>query len=483
MNKKKSIISNLIWKFAERIGAQFVSLIVSIVLAHYILPEQYGSISILLIFINIANVFVSEGFSTALVQKKNADELDNSTMFYCSLLISILLYVILFILAPCIADFYKMQELTWLLRILAIKLPIASINSIQHAYVARNMIFKKFFFSTLFGTILSGVVGIILAINGAGPWALVAQYLINSTVDTVVLFFIIDWKPRLLFSISRAKELLKYGWKITVGSLLNTIYNESRSLVIGKKYTSSSLAYYNKGVQFPQLIVTNIDSSIGSVLFPALCQYNNNDDDLKRIVRKSMRMSCYIIFPCMAGLAAISEPLIRLLLTDKWLSAAFFLQVACVTQALQPINTANIQMIKASGRSDLFLKMEIIKKISGLIILIVAMWFGVKVLACSEILVVVICNIVNAYPNKKLIRYGYTEQFMDIFPSAIISVGMFFILKATSVVIILPDILLIILEIALGFVIYLGCSVIFKQEGLKYLLNYIKKLKTKGHNN
>lgn len=345
MLKNRDIVTNLFWKFAERIGAQLVSLTVSILLARFLLPEEYGVVAILLVFINIANVFVSEGFSTALVQKKEATEIDASTMFYCSFLISWILYAILFVLSPSIEIFYKMDGLANLLRVLALKLPIAAINSIQHAYVQRSMQFKKFFFSTIIGTLISGVVGVILAFLGFGPWALVAQYLTNSTIDTVVLFYTVKWRPRMVFSAISAKEMMRYGWKITCGSLLNTIYSETRSLIIGKKYSSSDLAYYNKGVQFPQLIVTNIDSSIGSVLFPALSKITDEKQRLKETVRKSLKMSCYIIFPCMAGLAAVSTPLIKLLLTDKWLPAVFFLHIACITQALQPINTANIQLM------------------------------------------------------------------------------------------------------------------------------------------
>ena len=480
MDKKRNVISNLIWKFLERIGAQTVSLIVSIVLARYILPEQYGSIAIILIFINIANVFVSEGFSTALVQKKNTDDTDYSTMFYCSTIISILLYFVLFVVAPYIANFYKMPELTWLLRILSLKLPISAINSIQHAYVSRNMMFKKFFFSTLLGTIGSGVIGIALAIYGMGAWALVIQYLINSLVDTIVLFFTIKWKPKLVFSVCRAKELLNYGWKITIGSLLNTIYNESRALIIGKRYTSSNLAYYNKGVQFPQLIVTNIDASIGSVLFPALCMYGKSKEELKKMTRISMKISCFVIFPCMAGLAAISEPLIRVLLTDKWIDAAFFLKIACITQALQPINTANIQMIKSSGKSDIFLKMEIIKKISGIIILLITMMYGIKILAYGEILVVLLCNLVNAYPNNKIIGYGYKEQISDLVPNACITICMFLFISTISKLCPLTDLLLIIIEVFLGSVFYFSCAILFKVDSLSYLLEYLKKIIKKG---
>ena len=475
MIKNRDIVTNLFWKFAERIGAQLVSLTVSILLARFLLPEEYGVVAILLVFINIANVFVSEGFSTALVQKKEATEIDASTMFYCSFLISWILYAILFVLSPSIEIFYKMDGLANLLRVLALKLPIAAINSIQHAYVQRSMQFKKFFFSTIIGTLISGVVGVALAFLGFGPWALVAQYLTNSTIDTVVLFYTVKWRPRMVFSAISAKEMMRYGWKITCGSLLNTIYSETRSLIIGKKYSSSDLAYYNKGVQFPQLIVTNIDSSIGSVLFPALSKITDEKQRLKETVRKSLKMSCYIIFPCMAGLAAVSTPLIKLLLTDKWLPAVFFLHIACITQALQPINTANIQLIKALGRSDYFLKMEAIKKFTGIVTLLITMWFGVKFLAAGEIVVVLVCNLINAYPNKKLIDYGYMEQLHDILPSALMTGCMYIIVRLVSAHLHVTDIALIAIDAMVGVMVYVGISVLVKSEELEALKRLILK--------
>lgn len=469
MLRNRDIVTNLFWKFAERIGAQLVSLIVSILLARLLLPEEYGVVAILLVFINIANVFVSEGFSTALVQKKDATEVDASTMFYCSFFIACILYIGLFAVSPYIEKFYGMDGLANLLRVLALKLPIAAVNSIQHAYVQRSMQFKKFFFSTIIGTLISGVVGVGLAFSGFGPWALVAQYLTNSTIDTLVLFYTVKWKPQMAFSVVSAKEMMQYGWKITCGSLLNTIYSEMRSLIIGKKYSSSDLAYYNKGVQFPQLIVTNIDSSIGSVLFPALSKITDEKQRLKETVRKSLKMSCYVIFPCMAGLGVVSTPLIKLLLTDRWLPAVFFLQVACISQALQPINTANIQLIKALGKSDYFLKMEAIKKVTGIVTLLITMWSGVKILAMGEIFVVLVCNLINAYPNKKLIGYGYVEQLRDILPSALMTACMYIIVYFVSTYLYVSEIALIAIDAVVGVIVYVGLSVLTKSEELEAL--------------
>ncbi len=463
----------LIWKFAERWTAQIVSFVVSIVLARILLPDDYGEVAMILVFINIANVFVSDGFSTALIQKKDADKVDFSTMFYCSIVISIAIYALLFFTAPLIADFYNNEHLAMYLRVFAIKLPIAAVNSIQHAYVSRHMLFKKFFFSTLFGTLVSGVVGIAMAYAGCGTWALIAQYLVNSTIDTIVLFFTIKWRPSLDFSWKSGKKLLSYGWKITAGSLINSVYTELRSLVIGKVYTSSDLAYYNKGKQFPTLFVTNVNAAIGSVTFPMISNYSNDKATMKKMVRRSLTLTAYANFPIMFGLIAVAEPLMSLLLTDKWLPAVPYLRIACLTFMLSPVNTANLQMIKASGKSDLYLKLEIIKKGTGIIVLLITMKFGVMAIAISEIFVAVFSNIVNARPNKKLVDYGYLEQLKDLVPSFLLAAVMG--AAAYSITFLkLNNILTLVIQVVVGVGVYLLLSLIFKIPSFYYLLDIVK---------
>lgn len=472
MEKKAGIFNSFIWKFLERILAQGVSFVVSVILARILLPEAYGMVAVLLIFINIANVFVVDGFGTALVQRKDPSETDYSTMFFLSLFIALLLYVFLFFLAKPIASFYKMESLVWPLRVIALKLLIASFNSIQHSYVQKNMLFRKFFWSTLIGTVVSGFLGIFLAYNGFGVWALVFQYLTNSLMDTIVLFFTVQWKPKMLFSWKSAKDLMRYGWKITLGSLFNEIYTEARSLIIGKKYSSEDLAYYNKGKQFPSLFTTNINSTISSVLFPVLSDVSDDKRALKERIKKSLRLSCYIIFPIMVGLAVVAEPLVNLLLTDKWSFCVPFLQIACICQAMQPINTANLQLIKASGRGDVYLRNEILKKTIGIALIVVSMWFGVYAIALSEIAVVFICNVINIFPNKKLADYGYKEQFLDIMPAFWMSLVMGiptylmrFIIKS--------DWILLTVQVLMGVTLYILLSVLTKNDSWAYLKNKV----------
>lgn len=475
---KKIVLSGLFWKFGERITAQFVSMFVSIILARLLSPDDYGAVAMVMVFITIANVFVSNGFGNALIQKKDVDTLDFSSVLYINIAVSILIYAILFVAAPFIAGFYDMPVLTPVLRVLGIRIPVAAVNSIQHAYVSRNMLFKKFFWSTLFGTVISGIAGIIMAYKGFGIWALVAQYLINTCTDTVVLWFTVKWRPILSCSIERAKPLIKYGWKLLVSGLLDTGYTQIRSLLIGKIYSSADLAFYDHGDRYPQLIVININSSIGSVLFPAMSQFQNDKNKIKEITRRSIQVCSYVIWPMMVGFAIIAEPLIRLLLTDKWLPCVPFLRIFCFTYGLWPIFTANLQALNAIGRSDIFLKLEIIKKLFGLIVLVISIPFGTLAIA-EGLIITSIANIfINAAPNVKLLNYSFKEQLSDLLSPLALSAFMavlIFPISRTE----LNDVAVILIQIVCGAIVYLMGSIISKQKGFLYILNFFKKKETK----
>ena len=470
---KNKVMSGLFWTFGERIIAQSVSFIVSILLARILMPEEYGVIAIVLVFINIANVFVSNGFGESLVRKKDSNETDFSTIFYCSFVFSGILYAILFVSAPVIADFYKQEALVSLLRVLALKLPISSISTIQHAYVSKHMIFKKFFFSTLGGTLISGILGILMAYGGCGAWALVAQYLCNTIIDTVVLFITVPWRPQRLFSRKSATQLIGYGWKLTASSLINEFYSELRSLIIGRVYSSADLAYYNRGNQFPSLIITNVDTAIGKVAFPAMTKVAEEKQRIKQISRRAMKTTSYIIFPLMIGLMAVSEPLVRLLLTDKWLVCVPFLQCSCIYYMCQPIQTTNWQIIKAVGRSDLCLKLEILKKTIGVSIILLTMNIGVLAIAIGNAAFAVISMFINIAPNRKLIGYTVGEQIKDIIPPLVLSILMGIAVTCIGQIDV-PAIIGLVLQIAAGGAFYFIGSYLFRLDSFLYLLDIVK---------
>ena len=469
---KKKILSGLFWKFSESMAAQLVTFLVSIFLARMLMPEDYGAVALIMIFITIANVFVSSGFGSALVQKKDADNLDFSTVFFINIGISLIIYLILYVAAPYIAEFYNMPILSPTLRVLAIRIPISGINTVQHAYVSKNMLFKRFFWSTLFGTLLSGIVGITIAYLGFGIWALVAQYLTNVIVDTIVLWFTVKWRPMFKCSIERAKSLFSYGWKLLFSALLDTGYVQLRGLIIGKMYSSSDLAFYNQGDKFPSLIVTNINTSINSVLFPVMSESQDDLVKVKDITRKAIKVSSFVMWPMMVGLGVIAEPLISLILTDKWLPCVPYLRIFCFTYGLWPIHTSNLAAIQAIGRSDLFLNLEIKKKTMGVLVLLLVMNHGVMAIALSAIITSLISCYINASPNKKLLNYSYIEQMKDILPS--------FTLATIMGVIIYPvqyfvanDFIAIFIQIFIGVIIYVLGAYIVKFDILHFIIETV----------
>ena len=359
MGLRDKVVSGVAWSFAERFSAQLVSFVVSIVLARLIAPDAFGAIAMVLVFTNVLDTFATAGFGSALIQKKDADELDFSSVFYFNISFSCVLYALLFFLSPYIANFYKLPIIEPVVQVIGIRVIMASINSVQRAYVSRQMQFKRFFYSTFIGTILSAIIGVAMANAGYGIWALVAQYLSNSVFGTVALFLIIDWRPSWAFSFTRLKSLFSFGWKILGSSLLSTFYVEFTDLIIGKMYNPASLAFYNRGKKFPQLIVSQINSSIDTVLFPAMSKHQGDSTKLKLDVRYSIKIATFLLFPLVFGMAVAAKNIILLLLTEKWIDSIVFLQISCVSFALLPISIANIQVIKAMGRSDIYLKLDV----------------------------------------------------------------------------------------------------------------------------
>lgn len=318
-DNKKTVFSNLIWRFMERCGAQVVSFVVSIVLARILEPELYGTIALITVITSILQVFVDSGMANALIQKKDTDDLDYSSVFYFNVAFCLVLYIGLFFASPLISRIYGSPDLVPVIRVLGLTIVVSGVKNVQQAYVAKTMQFRRFFFSTLGGTLFSAVVGITMAYRGFGIWALVAQQLLNAAVNTAILWLTVGWKPKLMFSLQRLGGLVSYGWKLLVSALLDTIYLKISQLVVGLKYTSSDLAFYNKGDQLCLLVVENINSSIDSVLLPVLSAEQDSRDHVREMTSRAIKTSSYIMMPLMMGMAVCAEPLIRLLLTEKWL--------------------------------------------------------------------------------------------------------------------------------------------------------------------
>lgn len=476
MNIDKNItVKNFIWRFAERCGAQLVTFVVSIVLARILSPDDYGTVALVTVFTTILQVFVDSGLGVALIQKKNADDLDFSSVFYFNFVVCIVLYAGMFFAAPIIASFYNDLTLIPIIRVISLTIVISGIKGIQQSFVSRNMLFKRFFFSTLGGTIFSAIIGIAMAYAGCGVWAIVAQQLSNTAIDTLILWLTVKWRPKKMFSWERLKTLFSFGWKLLISSLLDTVYGNIRSLVIGKIYSPSDLAYYNQGDKLPSTVITNINTSIASVLLPTLASKQDDRIQLKNMTRRAIKTSTYIIAPLMMGMAFCAPPIVRLILTEKWVPCVPYLRIFCITYMFYPIHTANLNAINAMGRSDYFLKLEIAKKIIGMLLLLLTMRISVMAMAYSLLVSMVTSMLINSWPNKGLLKYSFKEQIIDILPNIFIAILMG-IVVSTIYIFKLSDVMTLAIQIPLGAIVYIGLSIIFKIEEFQYLKNMTEEM-------
>lgn len=476
-----SVSKGLFWKLLERFGVQGVQFVLQIVLARLLDPEHYGVLSIMVIFTSLANVFIQSGFNTALMQGKDVTEEDYSSVFWVTMSVAAILYAAMFFGAPLIGSFYNMPDIVAPLRALALMLFPGALNSVQLARVGRQLDFKKVFTSNIAAIVLAGGVGIVVALLGGGVWALVAQSMTNTVIACLVMFVTVKWRPRLVCNLKRVAVLFRFGWKLLVSSLLDTLYQDLRSLVIGKKYDSATLGFYNRGKQFPQFVITAVNGAVQSVMLPAMSAHQDDKERVKAMTRNSIALSSYIIFPLMAGLAGVATPLVSLLLTDKWLPAVPYMQVYCFTFAFYPVHSCNLQAINAMGRSDVFLRLEVVKKSYGIIALAIAVFCfeSPLAIALTGVFTTFISCFVNASPNRKIINYSYSEQVGDILPSFLASVVMCAAVLMLGLLKINSAILLI-LQIVLGTVIYLLISVIFKLRPFMILKDNIFKILKKG---
>ena len=470
------VISGLFWTIGERIIVKFVGFVISVILARLLLPEDYGVVALVLVFIAIIDIIAESGFGGALIQKKDADAIDFSSVFFFSIVFSIILYMFLFFSSEYIAVFFNLPILVPIIKVMGIKVLFSGINTVQNAFAAKNMLFKNFFFSTLAGTLVSAIIAVPMAYQGYGAWALVAQNLSNTIINTIFLWFTLRWRPCFAFSLTRMISLFSFGAKLLVASVIHTTYSELRNVLIGKLYTITDLGFYSRGRSFPMILLDGINIPISRVLFPAISKKQDDSAVVKSMTKRSIKVSAYIVLPLMAGLAAIAEPLVQLLLTDKWLPCVPYLQIACFTFAFIPMQTANMQSINSLGRSDIYLILEIIKKSIGLVILLSVMKLGVLAIAASGLVTSILFSIINAFPNKKIINYGYWEQVKDIAPYLILSLCMCIIVYCINFIQIYLMVKILV-QIIVGVVFYIGTSLLFNMDSLRYILNTIKSFK------
>ncbi len=468
--------SGMFWKFAERILAQLVSIVVAIELARILLPEDYAVVSIVAIFFTFCNVFISSGLNAALIQKKDSDILDYSTILYANIAISAFLYVVMFFSSPLIARIYDEPLLVPVIRVMGLTFFINGVKAVVCAKISNDLQFKKFFAATLSGTIVSAVLGITMALKGFGAWALVAQQMSNSLIDTVILLFVsgIRFVPK--FSPARFRSLFDYGSKIFLAGIINTAYEEARPLVVGIKFTSVDLAYYNKGMLYPKLINTTLSDTLSSVLFPVMSKVQTDIEALRAMTKRFVRLCSFIVFPIMLGLFAVSDNLVIVLLKEKWAPIIIYVKIFSLTGILSIIQSGNLLPIRSIGRSDMILKLDIIKKTLYFIILVAFILFSKSpvILATMGFLTNTIAFVINAYANQSLIGYGVKNQVIDIvenlFPAAIMCVVVSFMNMIP-----VPRILLLCLQVLTGAAVFCAFSILFRNSNFWYLLDFAKQ--------
>lgn len=475
---KSIFITNMLWKFGERAGAQTTSFVVSIVIARILMPEDYGLIAMVMVFTNFARVFVTSGIGQSLIQKENADNLDFSSIFFLNLSLSVILYVIVYFAAPTVALFYSNEILTPVMRVLGLTLLPAAINSVLGAFIARNMLFKLSFYSNLVGIVTSGIVGITLAYQGYGVWALVAQNLIVMHVNVVVLWFTVKWRPAMKFSGRRALSLFSFGWKIQLAGILTVFSTQFRNLLIGKLYSSADLAFYNRGFTFPRLISNNLITPVSAVFFPLVSQAQNDIPRLKEFTRKNVRVTSYIVFPLLAGLAAVATPMVDVLLTAKWLPAVPFIQISCFSFSIIIIQMAIQDAVNALGRSDVYLYMDLLRKVVGISIVLLVMKKGVMVIALTVFIVGPISIIMVMEVSRRLFGYRYREHLQDNIPLLFSSLFMGILTYLVQFVG-FSSLVTLIIQVIVGVTIYFLLSRLFKFEGYFLAVEYLKKLTAK----
>ena len=473
MNIKLLTVSSLFWKLFERGGRAVVELLVQIVMARLLAPEEFGALAIMLVLVNVGNVIVQSGLNTALVQAPHVDGKDCSTVFWLSFAVSLALYAAVFACAPLFADFYAMPHIVWPLRALALVLVVNSFNAVQVAVVQRALEFRKVFNATVASVAVSGALGVASALAGAGLWALVAQQLAYQLANCAALALQVRWRPRAVFDAGRARTLFSFGWKLLASGLLDAGYRGLSDLVIGKQFSAGSLGLVSQGKKYPMAVGSMLDGAIQPVMLSAVSRVQGDAACVKRLVRRALKTSTYLIVPSMAAFALVAEPLVRLLLGEQWLPCVPFLQMYCLVYALLPIHTTNLQALNGVGRSDLFL----VKKAYGLAVMLFAAFVlrDVYLLVGSYMLTGVVSTFVNAWPNRKVVGYSYAEQVRDVCPAFLLAAASAAVAFPVSLLA-LPDLATAALQAAAMAAAYLILSRLFKVEALSYLLGTAKEL-------
>lgn len=421
---KKKTVNGVIWSAIDRFSTQGIQFVFSILIARLLMPSDYGVIAMLGIFLAVSNTFIDSGFGTALVQKANRTETDFSTVFYFNIVVAIIFYGLLWFASPYIAAFYNIPMLKDVTRVVALTLIFSALGGIQGAKLSIAINFKTRAIISLISAFSTGCLGLYLAYNGYRAWALIFQTVFSSLLNTILLWCFVRWMPSLVFSWQSFRQLFSFGSKLLASALLDTIYNNVYTLIIGKVYSSSSLGLYSRASGLAQYPSSNITRVLQSVTFPVLCSIQNDEKRLADAYKRFIRMSAFVVFPLMIGLASVAEPFIRVVLTDKWEGAIYLLQIVCFSMMWYPIHAINLNILQVKGRSDYFLKLEVIKKIQGVCILCITVPISIVAMCYGSIVSSLLSLVWNTYYTKRLIGYGFFSQIKDLLPIIIHSLLM-----------------------------------------------------------
>ena len=475
---KKSIVSSMMWKFLERGSSLIVSFAVIMILARLLDPADFGVIAIMNVFVLLLMIFVYDGLGNALVQKKDSDQVDFSSMLWLNLCVSGVIYAGLFIAAPFIAAFFGYPEITAMIRVLSVKIIVAALNSIQMAYVSKNMLFRFYFYSTLTSKIGSGVLGVIMALMGFGVWALVAQALSVTVFETAVLWFKVKWRPQKVFSWERAKPLYAFAWKIMLVKFIEQIQDQYRKMLIGKIYTSSELAFYDKGANLPNVLISNVATSTTAVMFPVLSNIQDDRERVLETMRKWIGLFAFGAFPLAAGIIATAKPVIIILYSSKWLPAVPFLILSCIIYATWALEFPLKDTIKSIGRADVCLYMQIIKSVITVLVITLARNGGVLFIAEVAVGCAIINVVISLFCGYRYLGYKPMMMVKDIYKSVLLCVIMGACVYAVGLLQI-NLYLLFLIQVIVGVGVYAGLAFITKNENFRALINLIKEKKNK----
>ncbi len=456
----------------EKLSVQGISFIVSVVLARILCPDDYGIVALILVFINVSNVIIDGGLNVALIQKKDATQEDFSTIFWICLGMSFVLYIFLYVAAPNIAAFYEDANLTSAIRVLSLSLFPYALNSIQRAYISRGMLFKKLFVSNLWATVFSGLLGIALAKCGFKYWALIWFTIAQTTLLAIVMWYTVKWRPSFTFSRHSFVTLFGYGWKIFLSSLSATIFVNVRGMLLGTIYTRAALAYFERGKQLPALVMENINTSVQTVLFPALSQEQDNKDRVAALMSRSISTCNFFILPVMMWAIVCADEIICLLLTEKWIETVPYIQVFCVAYMLMPIQVGNIEVIKSLGRSDIILKISLLKIVLDIAILVMAFSYGPLVIAASVILFNFICIFINLLPVARLLNQSISHQLRDFLPELSASLVMGGLAYGAGTLV-SGDVLSLVVKSLVALLSYFAICGIFRISSFLYIKNLL----------